>query len=94
MNEPDQIDSHIMALQEQLSSVQVEMSGIKADLAANTAVTQEVADLFMSFKGAFKVFDWIGTGISWAGRVALGLLAIWGLVSVFLPGGRVPGGKG
>lgn len=57
----------IKAIHERLDAGDARMQRIEASLSANTAATARVetntsdlVDLFVSFKGAFKVLNWIG----------------------------------
>lgn len=73
------------------------MDGLRKDLNANTEETKrvkedtgELLDILKSWKGAFKVFNWVGKLAGpLAGIIALGT-AVWGAVMAFKGGGGMP----
>lgn len=87
----DLIEGQIQRLEGQIASIGNEVAGVKADLSKNTAATMEVVSLLEAAKGAFKVLDGFGTVISWAGRLAAGLVALWAAFYALTHGGRPPG---
>jgi uncharacterized small protein (DUF1192 family) len=91
---PDNADLQIQRLEEQIAILRGEVEEVRGNLAKNTEVTQEVADLLGAAKGAFRVLDGLGTVMAWVGRIALGALAVWGLWSAVASGGRPPGARG
>lgn len=64
-----------------------EIRQIKTDLAANTSVTHEIADIIRAGRGFFRVLGfmafWTKRILLWCVIVGTALTTLWGLVSKF-----------
>lgn len=79
------------------ANVDKEMKSLRADLDANTAVTQavkndtsELVSLLQSFKGAFVVFDMLGKLARPLSYIVMLGTAVWGVFNIFKGGGEPP----
>lgn len=75
-----------------MQSVEDRLGALQDEMAANTAITTEVRDLFASFRTGFRVLGGLGTAAVWAGKIAAAALALWGAFYASTHGGRTPGG--
>lgn len=67
------------------------MDSMHAELAANTAVTQEVRGILTAAKGAFTVLGWLGLVIKWVGGIATAAIGIYTIIYMATHNGRLPG---
>ena len=67
------------------------MVSINAELAANTAVTNDVRAILAAAKGAFTVLGWLGVVIKWVGGIATAVAAIYTIFYMATHNGRLPG---
>ncbi len=66
-----------------------EMRAMRSDLAANSEKTAEIYDLLTAAKGAFRFLSGLGAVIAWAGKIAAGAAALYGLwYGLTHPGGK------
>lgn len=66
---------------------------IKRNIAAtnvNTALAQEILELFSAVKGGFRVLGWLGTGAKWLGGIAGAGVALWVAWHTLTHGGVPP----
>lgn len=72
---------HIERIDKSIASSAAEadnrMDRIDAGLQQNTAVTQEIKDVLDTAKGAFRMFDWIGSGLKWVLGLGAAALGFW-----------------
>jgi hypothetical protein len=79
------------------ANVDAEMKSLRADLDANTAVTQAIKDdtgelitTFQSFKGAMQVLEMLGKLARPLGYIVMFTTAVWGLFTLIKGGGEPP----
>lgn len=90
---PSTFDAWMAATEARLKSGDDRMTAIESKLDKNTTITQEVYELLLAAKGAFKFFSAMGTVVGWIGKIAAAGIAIWGAFYALTHGGRPPGGN-
>ena len=90
---PHPFDTWMAAAEERLKAGDERMTAFEQKLDKNTSITQEVYELLLTAKGAFKFFSAMGTVVGWMGKLAAAGIAIWGAFYALTHGGRPPGGQ-
>lgn len=73
-------DSRMQALEQQMHAMQ-------AMLASNTAKTEDIHAILVYARSGLKVLGGLGALVRWAGGIAAGVAAIWGLWHLYRNGG-------
>lgn len=66
------------------------MAEIEEMLKTNTDTINEMRDILVAAKGAFKVLGWLGVIFKWVGGIASALTAIYVLFYAMTHGGDLP----
>ena len=61
------------------------LTSIEKTLAENNEATFEIRDILTAAKGAFKVFGWVGQGVTWALKIGAALATAYGVAKVYFP---------
>lgn len=72
-NQIEHLEAEVAELKKELE----EFKGIQIEINRNTAMTQELLDLFQSVRGGFKVLGWLGNLAKWVGGLAAGCYGIY-----------------
>lgn len=90
----DSIERRFVEVDRRFGEGSETMKALADGLAENTAATKrtetntaELVSMFLAFKGAFKVFDMIGSLAKPLGYIIMCASAIWGAIIVFKTGG-------
>lgn len=86
----DHIEARLDRGSQNMSEIRADVSGLRAELAGNTEVTNEVRELLEAGKNGLKVLGWIGVGAKWLGGIAAALTALWTLLYAITHNGQLP----
>jgi len=77
-----------------MRSLEGSVAELRAEVAANTATTEEVREILAAVKSGIRVLGWLGTAALWlvrfGGAVATAGVAMWGALYAITHGGSHP----
>ena len=82
----DELDSAwVQQVDAELRSHGDRLASIEKTLAENNATTFEIRDILVAAKGAFRVFGWVGQGVTWALKIGAALATAYAAAKVYFP---------
>jgi hypothetical protein len=73
---------------QRLNAIEAQQRAMAVNLAANTAITQEVKDLLELGRTAFRLADYAGRFVRWTCGIAAALGAAWAAWQTLRGGGK------
>lgn len=82
-----QIEDRLTEGDSRMQSLEQQVLAMRTELARNTAKTDDIHDILVYARSGLKVLGGLGALVKWAGGIAAGVVAMWGLWHTMRNGG-------